>query len=54
MALKFLPEPLTRNADALERFLSEVRTARQISHPNVCRVYDTVHHQRLRGAAAGD
>jgi serine/threonine protein kinase len=40
VALKFLPVSLSGNEDALERFHSEVRLARQISHPNVCRVFD--------------
>ncbi len=40
VALKFLPEALTQHADALARFRNEVRIARQVSHPNVCRVYD--------------
>ena len=40
VALKFLPEALRRDAGALERFLGEVRTARRVSHPNVCRVHD--------------
>ena len=40
VALKFLPETLTRDAAALARFHAEVRTARQVSHPNVCRVFD--------------
>ena len=40
VALKFLPEELSRNPKALARFRSEVRIARQISHPNLCRVYD--------------
>jgi serine/threonine-protein kinase len=40
VALKFLPESLTHHAQTLERFRSEVRIARQVSHPNVCRVYD--------------
>ena len=40
VALKFLPVELTRNTEALKRFRGEVRIARQISHPNVCRVYD--------------
>jgi class 3 adenylate cyclase/predicted Ser/Thr protein kinase len=40
VALKFLPASLLRNADAVERFHREVRLARQVSHPNVCRVFD--------------
>ena len=40
VALKFLPEAMTRDAGMLARFHSEVRIARQVSHPNVCRVHD--------------
>jgi serine/threonine-protein kinase len=40
VALKFLPEKLAADPAALSRLRSEVRTARQIAHPNVCRVYD--------------
>lgn len=40
VALKFLPEALSKDAKRLERFLHEVRVARHVSHPNVCRVYD--------------
>jgi serine/threonine-protein kinase len=40
VALKFLPAAATANASALNRFRNEVRIARQVSHPNVCRVYD--------------
>ena len=40
VALKFLPRALEGDPDRLERFLNEVKTARQVSHPNVCRVYD--------------
>src|SRR5271165_7206209 len=40
VAIKFLPEALSSDASALARFHSEVRVARQISHPNVCRVFD--------------
>jgi serine/threonine protein kinase len=36
----FLPEEAGRNQRLLERFLGEVRLARQVSYPNVCRVYD--------------
>jgi hypothetical protein len=39
VALKFLPEAGVTER-VLERFHAEVRIARQISHPNVCRVYD--------------
>jgi serine/threonine protein kinase len=40
VAIKFLPETLSQDAAALSRFHSEVRIARQVSHPNVCRVFD--------------
>jgi serine/threonine protein kinase len=40
VAIKFLPEALSKDVAALARFHSEVRTARQVSHPNVCRMFD--------------
>ena len=40
VALKFLPPALSRDPVRLAQFHNEVRTARQVSHPNVCRVYD--------------
>src|SRR6516225_11759356 len=40
LAIKFLPESLSQDASALARFHSEVRVARQVSHPNVCRMFD--------------
>jgi serine/threonine-protein kinase len=40
VALKFLPIDLDDNPSRLELFLNEVRIARRVSHPNVCRVYD--------------
>jgi serine/threonine-protein kinase len=40
VALKFLPESTAADPDTLARFHNEVRIARQVSHPNVCRVYD--------------
>ena len=42
VALKFLPRELTFDSEALARFHREVRTARHVSHSNVCRVYDIV------------
>ena len=40
VALKFLPRSLAQTEEARERFTREVRLARQVSHPNVCRVFD--------------
>jgi predicted Ser/Thr protein kinase len=40
VALKFLPAEVARDPKFLARFNNEVRIARQVSHPNVCRVYD--------------
>jgi hypothetical protein len=40
VAIKFLPPGLSEDVAALARFHSEVRIARQVSHPNVCRVFD--------------
>src|SRR5512144_841434 len=40
VALKFLPRDIDANRGRLQRFLDEVRTARQVSHANVCRIYD--------------
>ncbi|MGB0037289.1 MAG: serine/threonine-protein kinase, partial [Terriglobales bacterium] len=40
VALKFLPEEAASDPALLDRFRAEVRIARKVSHPNVCRVYD--------------
>ncbi len=40
VALKFLPEATARDGRMRTRLYGEVRIARQVSHPNVCRVYD--------------
>ena len=40
VALKLLPESLRQDPARLAQFHNEVRMARQVSHPNVCRVYD--------------
>ena len=40
VALKFLPEVIALDGGMLARFHNEVRIARQVSHPAVCRVYD--------------
>ena len=40
VALKFLPEGVDSDPARLTQLHAEVRMARQVSHPNVCRVYD--------------
>lgn len=40
VALKFLPDSYQNDSEMLERFHAEVRIARQVSHVNVCRVFD--------------
>ena len=40
VALKFLPTERGKDHSWRDQFFAEVRMARQVSHPNVCRVYD--------------
>src|SRR5258706_15861286 len=40
VALKFLSQHLSADEEAVARLYREVRITRQVSHPNVCRVYD--------------
>ena len=49
VALKTIRPEVAAQEGAVERFKREIQLARKVTHPNVCRIFDLVHHRTVAG-----